>query len=73
MTGSPNSRTRRWIPLLVVGIFLNTLGIVLSGLGTPRYLMMGAGLVLIAVAMLQMLAIARADGENPAGADSQRR
>jgi hypothetical protein len=59
LTESPNTRAARWIPLLVVGITLNTLGVVLPGLGRLRLVFTGAGLVLLFVALVKLATIAR--------------
>lgn len=45
-----------WLVFLVVGMLLNTLGIVLPSLGWPRYLLMVCGLGLLLTAVLQLQA-----------------
>jgi hypothetical protein len=44
-----------WIALLVVGISLNTVGIALSRAGAIRFVLMGAGLLLLLVALIGLL------------------
>lgn len=45
-----------WVMFLVVGMFLNTLGIALPSLGWPRYLLMTCGLALLLMAVLRLQA-----------------
>ena len=61
-----NQETARWIPLLVVGMSLNTLGIVMTSLGWARYVLMGGGLLLILVALLKSIAASKRAGGPPA-------
>lgn len=59
-----DSRIARLIPLLVVGMTLNTLGIVLSSLGPLRFALVGIGLALMLVFIVQGLRI-RNGGKGP--------
>ena len=43
------------MPLLIIGTMLNTLGIVFTSLGWARYVMMGAGLLMLLVFLVKML------------------
>lgn len=43
------------LPFLILGIMLNTIGIVLPGLGWARYVLMFAGLGLILFTVLRMI------------------
>jgi predicted phage tail protein len=61
MTKSADERAAPWIPLLVTGISLNTLGITLFNSGWIRYAFMAAGLAMILTAVVKMLATARRD------------
>ena len=56
MADRKSQEVARWMPLLVVGISLNTIGIVLRSLGPARFLMMGAGLVLLLISVLKLMA-----------------
>ncbi|HEX2187454.1 MAG TPA: hypothetical protein VHG51_01090 [Longimicrobiaceae bacterium] len=51
-----------WVVFLVVGMMLNTLGIVLSGIGWFRYVLMALGLALLLTAVLLALRDANARG-----------
>ncbi len=46
----------RLIPLLVLGIVLNTLGIVFTSLGDIRFLMMAAGLACMLIFIVKAIA-----------------
>ena len=56
MTPPQDQTTARLIPLLVVGIMLNTLGIVLTGLGNLRFVLMGAGVLMMLAFIVKALA-----------------
>lgn len=45
----------KWIPLMVVGICLNTIGIALGRAGAIRFVLMGLGLLLLLVALTGMI------------------
>ena len=51
----PQNPAAKWIPLMVVGISLNTLGIVLARAGAMRFVLMGAGLLLLLVSVAGMI------------------
>ena len=55
MDSNTNPKAAALIPLLVVGIALNTIGIALQGLGNARFVMMGAGCLLMLVAVVRMV------------------
>lgn len=57
-----DTRIARLIPLLVVGIMLNTLGIVLTGLGPLRFALMAVGAVLMLVFIVKGLQIRKGSG-----------
>ncbi|MFP7722787.1 hypothetical protein [Lysobacter sp. A3-1-A15] len=54
-----NPELAQRMPLLVIGIGLNTLGIVMDGLGAWRYALMGLGLGMMLVFLLQAMRIVR--------------
>ena len=56
----PNrSATARWLPILIVGMSLNTIGIVLRGAGVFRWVLVGAGILLMLAALVGMLSANR--------------
>lgn len=55
MDSQNNPKIAALVPLLVVGIMLNTFGIVFQSAGALRYVMMGAGVLLMLVAVVRML------------------
>ena len=56
----PNrSALARWLPILIVGTSLNTIGIVLRGAGVFRWVLVGAGILLMLVAVVGMLSANR--------------
>jgi hypothetical protein len=50
-----NPKIAALVPLLVIGIMLNTFGIVFQSAGALRWVMMGTGLLLMLVALVRML------------------
>lgn len=52
-----------WVPLMVVGMMLNTLGIALTDIGAFRFVLMGVGLALLLASVLLTLRDARRNGE----------
>lgn len=56
MHNKPDDDVTRFIPLLVAGIVLNALSVVFTGLGDIRFLMMGAGLILMLVFIVKAIA-----------------
>lgn len=53
------SRTKNlpaYIALVTVGTSLNTLGIVFQSLGWPRFVLMGAGILLMLVGIVKLVA-----------------
>lgn len=65
MTTPKPAPTAAFVPLLVIGIVLNTLGIVFTGFGNVRYVFMVAGLALMLVGVVKMLASRGKDGGSP--------
>ena len=59
MSDSPRNEAARWMPLLVVGMSLNTLGITLTSLGRARFVLMGAGIVLMLLTVVKITSIAK--------------
>lgn len=45
-----------YMPLLAIGVGLNTLGIVFQSLGWARYVMMGAGLSMMLICVVKLVA-----------------
>lgn len=66
---TPTSTTARFIPLLVFGIMLNTIGIALRLSSPAGYVLMGAGMLLILIGLIRMLA-ARSAASSPGPASS---
>lgn len=64
MNKPDTANAARLIPLLVVGMMLNTLGIVLTGIGNFRFVIMAAGLALILTFIIKVLA-GRKEGGRP--------
>ena len=64
MTKPQNPITARLIPLLVVGMMLNTSGIVLTSLGNARFALSAVGIAMILTFLVKVLA-ARRSGSKP--------
>ncbi len=60
---SENDATRlqlaRWMAVLVVGISLDTIGLVLLGAGPLRFVLIGVGVILAIIACVRVVTIAR--------------
>jgi hypothetical protein len=59
MSASSRSKQVAALGLLVVGVGLDTLGIVLRPAGGSRFVLLGAGLALLLVALLWLARLAR--------------
>lgn len=55
MTKPQDPDIARLMPLLVVGMMLDTLGIVLTGLGNARFALMAAGVAMILAFVVKAL------------------
>jgi hypothetical protein len=55
MSVSSEQRAVISIPLIALGVCLNTLGIVFQNLGWPRYVLMGAGLSIMLIGVVKLL------------------
>jgi hypothetical protein len=56
MSANSNQRAAAYLPLLTVGICLNTIGIALPSLGWARYVLMGAGVAILLMCVVKMAA-----------------
>ena len=56
MSTSSEQRAAVFIPLIALGVCLNTLGIVFQSFGWARYVLMGAGLLIMLFAVVKLLA-----------------
>jgi hypothetical protein len=56
MSRPTNQKLPVYIALVTLGTCLNTLGIVFQSLGWPRYLLMGAGILLMLVGVVKLVA-----------------
>lgn len=55
MGTNTNAKTAAMIPLLVVGLILDVLGIVMTSLGPIRFVVMGVGVLLMLIALVRMM------------------
>jgi hypothetical protein len=55
MSTSSEQRAVISIPLIAMGVCLNTLGIVFQSLGWGRYVLMGAGLSIMLIGVVKLL------------------
>ena len=69
MKAPSDPNAARWLPLLVVGISVNTVGISLSSAGPWRYVLMAAGILIMLVAITKMVS-SRGQGKPQSGDDS---
>lgn len=65
MSESPNNEAARWIPLIAVGICINTLGITLQRAGRFRFVLMGIGILIMLVALVKLLSIVQRQKNAP--------
>lgn len=68
MPETPNREPASWVALLVIGTSLNTIGIAFSGLGVFRYILMGAGLLLLLTSVVKLARSAPRSKDPPTSA-----
>lgn len=65
MKDSSRVQLARWIAVLVLGITLNSMGLILFRLGPLHFFIMGVGVLLEIIGFVRIVMIARGEGGSP--------